>query len=170
MGYINPQTRSDLYQFLSKNGEGTGVINAIEDYSGAADRFFIKPPKGKVYRIERMIVTIRDTGSMDSGGYGNGSALTNGLRLVKENKDGEVYDYTGGQTIKTNAQWAGYCYDLSLLQFGLGDEFINIRWTFAKSGAPITLDSATDDQLSLIVNDNLSALTGHTFNMQGVIA
>ncbi len=91
-----------IYQYLDTNGDGTGTTNAIGNYSVTADDFYYEATRP--CDIERMIVCVRDTGAFDAEDYGNGVALTNGIRvLVHDLADNTDRYLDGGQAILNNA-------------------------------------------------------------------
>jgi len=155
-----------LSRYLDTDGDGTGTKNAIGDYSGAAEEFFIEVPASKHYSIARLIVRIEDVGNFDAGKYGNNITLTNGIEVeVRDNDDVVLIDLTDGVAIKTNAQWAGLCHDLTIHAFGTGNDTATIRWTFARSGDPIALEAG--HKLVVKLNDAFDNLVQHYFLLQG---
>ena len=159
-----------ISQHLSLTGLPGGTHNAIGDYSDATGsgetQFYITPGAGKKMVITRLLVSISDSGSFDSGKYGNNIVLANGIKL--EARDGDTVvlrEFTNGHTIKINPEWAHFCFDSSLSEYGTGDEHLNVRWTFAKSGKDLLLED--DDRLTVVLNDDFSDLTGHYFTVQG---
>jgi len=163
-----------IFQFLSTNGDGTGDINAIGDYSSVQGEFYISPPSGQPvrwwkingYKIYRMLVFIQAIGPLSADQYGNLKSLQNGIKaVVKDDSDNEILDLTAGQPVKTNAQWAQHCYDSSLSGYGSGNEFVQARWTFEKSGNPILLKEGY--RLSVLIDDDLTETISHTFVVQG---
>lgn len=157
-----------LVRILDTNGDGTGTTNANGNYASAADDFYIKPPVGTRYEIDRLIVFIQDTGAFDAELYGNGAILTNGISLLQLNFDGTTrVDLTGGLSIKSNADWGRLCYDVDVKTWGTGDEVLLARFTFSKFGGPLTLDGDAGQSLVVRLNDNLSALVYHYFTVEG---
>jgi hypothetical protein len=154
-------------QYLSVNGDGTGVSSAIGDYSSTEAILSIQPPPGTIYRIARMVVYIEDSGTFDSGLYGNGAALTNGIVLRVVDDSSTISDLTAGKPIKENQQWGRACYDTNHSSYGSGNESLAIRWTFTKSGVYIRLDGDNNERLEAVFNDSLTALVDHTFMVQG---
>ena len=155
-----------IFQFLSTNGDGTGTVNANGDYSSTEGEFYIAPPSGYHYNITRMLVFVEDSANFSSDEYGNlNTALTNGVRVVVKEHGTEILDLTAGDSIKTNAQWSQYCYDAQSISFGSGNDFLAVRWTFAKSGSPVYV--SPNQRLSVLLNDNLTGLVTHTFMVQG---
>jgi hypothetical protein len=158
-----------INRYLDTNGDGTGTKNANGNYSSVADIFYIQPPAGSRYEINRMIVTVQDTGAQRAEYYGAlGTALTNGITVREQNDDGTFNNLTDGITIKTNAGWGSICYDVDLKSWGAGDSMLLVRWTFRNAGDPIQLNGNSNDRLEVVLNDDLSGLVAHYFMVQGV--
>lgn len=161
-GSLSPERH--VFQFLS-NGSTT---NAVGDYEGAVSKFTIAPGPKQVFEAYRLIVYIEDAGAPDSGKYGNNVTLTNGIRvLVRDADDVIVLELDGGDAVKTNAQWSALCYDVSVLNWGSGNDSVTVRWTFAKSGNEVRIDGSKGHYLSIELNDDFSDLVKHTFMLQG---
>ena len=156
-----------LSRYLDENGDGSGNNNAIGNYAAAATDFFIQPGEGERFDIARLIPSISDSAAFSGTSYGGIGALTNGVRLLKLDSGGNIlFDYTAGDTVKSNAGWSAYCYDVTISNFGPGLNYLAARWTFTKGGAPITLRD--QQQLVIRLNDDLSGLDSHRFLVQGV--
>lgn len=158
-----------ISQFLDTVGDGSGTINANGDYSSAAEEFLISPAaetdKRIAYKIYRMVISAEDTNGMQAQEYGNlGAALTNGVTIVHDDGSMTITNLTP-TPIKTNALWGSYCYDVDVKSWGSGNELLVVRWTFSKSGAPITL--ANNERLVVGLNDDFSGLISHGFMVQG---
>lgn len=159
-----------LYHILDTNGDGTGTTNANVNGSVTPVRFKFQPAANEDFKLERLLVQVGDTapGGLSADGYGDLSALTNGLGLgiYQSSDDTQVLDLTSGLPIKDNADWGRVCYDASLDNYGTGDDFLRVRWTFSKDAdQPLTL---TDDHyFGLVVNDDLTGLTRHYFSLRG---
>jgi hypothetical protein len=158
---------SYLYRNLDTNGDGTGSKDATGDYSSTAAVFYIQPPTEKIYLIERMIVHVEDSGSFDSGAYGNGITLTNGIVVRISDDSGVIVDLTDGMPILSNGSWVRQCYDVQVHPFGSGNEHMGVRWTFRKAGQPLKLVGEKTQKLEIVLNDNFSGLVGHQFQIQG---
>jgi hypothetical protein len=158
-----------LYRYLDTNGNGTGTKNATGNYSGGATDFYIQPPAGKVFLIESILFFIEDTGTLDSGGYGAATALTNGL-LVRVTSSADVVetDLLDGVPIKSNGDFGAHMWNLEPFSFGTGNDFIHARWNFEESsGSPIYLHD--QEKLKVTLEDNFSGLVSHRFMVQGII-
>ncbi len=156
-----------IYRLLDTNGDGTGSANANGDYSVTQGIHYIEAPAGQAYYLERMLVTIKDVGAPDAGSYGNSITLTNGIGVrVRDASDTLVVDLTAQKKVKTNGDWSTLCYDVQVVDFGTGDDYVAVRWTFAKSGLPIILRPGY--KLEVTLDDDLTGLVEHSFNVQGV--
>lgn len=153
-----------LSRFLDTVGNGTGTTSAIGDYSTPTS-FFITPPTGEIYVLERFLVQIRDALALSADDYGNLTALTNGIVVKVTDASGDVVELTDGMPIKSNADWAMHCYDSDPDNYGNGDNFIHVRWTFSKAGYPISLTEG--QSLVALMQDNLTGLVQHTFKVEG---
>ena len=161
---------SSLYRFADLTGDGTGSKLANVDGSVTPQVFKLAPRDGELYlRVERMVVHLADSGSLDSGAYGNNITLTNGITVEKRlaSDDSVLQDLTDGIPITTNAHWGRNCYDVDPISFGLGDEAMNVRWTFSKAGKAIEINRT--EYLAVVIRDNLTGLSDHTFKFDGTV-
>jgi len=145
--------------FMDSVGDGTGLINMAVDGSVTPMYFKVTAGFRETLLINRLMIQIGDAGTLDAGQYGNRVILANGIELGVE-RDGEVIlDLTKGLPVKTNADWAAYCYDVSAIAFGAGDNYIAVRWTFIKDGKALRLDEG--DSFFIKIQDNLTPLNRH---------
>jgi hypothetical protein len=159
---------SPFFQFLDTVGDGTGIKNAKGNYSGGIQRFIIKPAIETVYQVNRMIVWIEDGANLVDDKYGSDIVLNNGIEVKVLNDAGVKTDLTHGDPIKTNVEWARYCYDVWAVSVGFAArKMASVRWTFGQAGAPITLNGRDGDRLAIILHDNFSGLVKHKFQAQG---
>lgn len=160
---------SDPYfRYLDTGGDGTGTKDMAVNGAITAVPHMLIPASGEVYTVERMIIYIEDNVAIDATNYGGISALTNGitLKILKQSDDSVVQDLLDGLPIKKNGHWARMCYDVVAGAYGNADDYLSVRWTFSKAGAPLVLTD--ENYLSLQVNDDLSALFGHFAMVQGL--
>lgn len=155
-----------FYQRLDTVGDGSGSSNMAVDGSSTPVIFKIKPIPGGSVNIARIIMYIEDSGSFDSGKWGNGITITNGIEF-KQKENGATTDLLGFP-IKTSGDMASLCHDLSHHKFGSGNEFITYRWTFSKAGGSIELHAGYSDELQIIINDDLTDLVLMNVIAQGV--
>ena len=143
--------------------------NAAVDGSVTEVPFYWQCPTGWHADIERMVVHIRDGANWDADDYGaNALSLAGGILCrIWNATDGVVLDLLDGEPIKANADWGRVCYDIRLDDFGQGSDFMQVRWTFAKSGSPVHLNGDAGDRLEIIIRDDCTFLTAHYFMIQG---
>ena len=169
---IDPDQPQDLtfHQFLSTDGTTNGIIGATGDYSSTGiTEFFIAPTTGETLVISRLIVGIRATPSARWERYGSiPDGISNGIIIQKTN--GIVIDnITDNLPIKSNADWGSHCYDTEIRSQGAGDDFVVVRWSFYKSGQYIVLNGDRQEKFKVILNDDFTSLTSHTFKVEGYI-
>ena len=155
---------TNIYRYLDTDGDGTGTKNANVDGSDPAVEFKITATEA--ISLHRMMVKVEDGGSLSAGTYGALAALSTGVTVKFTDAGGDITDLTDGLPIKTNAAWGQLCYDVVFHTFGAGNNFLLVRWTFSKSGKPLILE--TGDKLSVFVNDDLTGLVSHHFQVQGI--
>lgn len=161
--YSSPRYLSEL---LDTNGDGSGNINANGNYLATPESFFIQPPTGQLFVIDRLLVHVEDTGAFVPSNYGKDLTLVNGIE-INCILNGEEVDLTFGHKVNTNSEWAMFCFDLTIdTKGGAGTNFMHARWTFNKSDR-ITLNGNTDDIFQVILNDNFSGLDTQHFVVQG---
>lgn len=122
---------------------------------------------GTKWDITRVLFAIEDEASMDSTKFGGIAKLTKGIVLRK--KDGV---YKNIMNIKDNGEFAERAFDISYDDRASpsGKYFFRCRKTFAgqeKSGVVIRLESDTNDELQVIIQDDLTALTKFRCVLQG---
>lgn len=156
-----------LFRFLDTNGDGTGGNDSANDYSVTPEEFLITAPAGYEYILERMIVKIQDgNAGFDAEAYGGLSELTNGVHIRVYNAGGAVaLDLMDGLPARSNVQWARYAFDAEVSDFGAGDNFFRVRWTFSRSGNPLVLQPGYS--LRALMQDNLSGLVAQHIMVQG---
>jgi hypothetical protein len=133
-----------------------------------ADEYYITDATATL-ELARMIVSYQDGGGGTVSEYGNlNAALTSGIQLQVRGRDGSTVklDLLDGETVQTNGDWARFCYDANRLDWGSGDDYFVVRWTFAKSGEALILEPG--QRLSMVVQDDLSLLTNHFALVQGI--
>ena len=158
----------DLFNLhLDTNGDGTGNKNANGNYSAVETRFTRAPGAGKILRIHKLIVAIEDSLGFSTSKYGNIAALTAGIGVEITGDNRDTIDLLDGLQIKSNGDWAHNSFDVTLKEWGTGDELLVVRWDFGKFGAPIRLIGSSNDAFEVILNDNLTGLIGHHFMLQG---
>ena len=130
--------------------------------------FFVKPPPGEIWRIARMMVFL-EASSVSAAYYGPVTVgkLTNGVRIYTADDEGELNDLADGGAIQTSAEWAEYCFDADVKNWGAGNDFLSVRWTFTKAGVPLRLRGDYGERFAILIQDNLTGLVSHEFIVQG---
>ncbi len=154
-------------QYLSTNGDGTGTVDAAQNYASEATYHHIRAPGDQYYVLERMLMKIRGSNTgLSADDYANIAEVTNGVSAhVRNGADTVVLDKTAGLPVKLNADWTRLCFDSRVDDYGSGDNFIAIRWTFARGGSPLILPP--NYSFGLRFNDDFSSLGAQFFLVQG---
>lgn len=157
-------------QFIEDNAN-PGTYNANGNYSVTPASFRLSAAADQVIEVHRLIVTIRDGSAFSAEKYGGiTGGLSTGVKIYfRDSDDSLLYDVTGsGHAIQANADWGSFCYDVDLKSWGSGDSFLLVRWTAARSfGVPFTIRPG--QYVEVYLNDDLSGLIAHYFQMQGII-
>lgn len=162
-----------FFRLADTVGDGSGTKQALGDYSSDPTAFRVRAQPGEHLVIERMILELVCADFDDSGLYGTGPKLTNGIVLYVTDNDGTILYYLTDEDypVSTNAEWAHQCFDFEIFDNRLptGDEYAAARWTFAKTGKPVELLPGWS--LNVLCQDDLrtvtTGLTEHGFNMHG---
>lgn len=154
-------------QLMSTDGAGGGTT---EMTVATPTKFYYTPPGNRVATLERMLVYVEDNAKF-AGGYGGAAALTNGLMIHVEDENGRtIHDFTPN-TIKKNGHWgllAGV--DVIVTDVSAGNDFMLVRWTFGRAGAPLVLNGLEGEKLVIHVQDAMNTLVSHLCVVQGYIS
>jgi hypothetical protein len=148
-----------LTEFL----KNTGSRDANGNYAAGAVDFTYTVPAGKRLWISRMIVAVGDVGSFDADLYGNGVALTNGIRISITKSAVQTF-LDAGFAVFSNFDWAELCFDADVKDWGTGPNFLVVRWTFSRY-TTILLEAG--DTFDVNLNDDFTGLTAHRFLIEG---
>jgi len=148
--------------FFTQDADGA-TFEANIDASGGVERYTLKPDSTDLYRVSEIIVCIGDTDAAYNK-YGDIAALTNGVTLKRETIQGStiaaVASLLGGQPIKQLTDWARYGRVYPINDSTGATRTITVK---IKLEYPLILRGDKGDQLSFLLNDNLTGLTTHTF-------
>jgi hypothetical protein len=158
-----------MSRFLDVVGDGTGSTEANVDGSITPVDFHYFVPDGHTLLIYRLIVWIKDTGSLDADNYGNGLQLTNGILGGKTDALGNflVRPSTLQTPVKTNGDWAAFSFNINYLDAGNTDNVMVARYTYTEDGAPLMFEENT--AYTIRIGDDLTPLTGHRFRIGCVL-
>ncbi len=160
-----------FFTFLDTNGDGTGVKNAIGDYSGGAVDFkYIRPigEAGKCF-VNGLTVHLHMTAQFSPDVYGDNMTgkLINGLRFLIKDENGNIdRDLTDGLPIKMNAHWSRFGAIHGTEEGVGGDKFFKV--SLGTSREARTLSLAPKWSFVAELNDDFSGLLGHTFLLRGI--
>ncbi len=164
-------SRNDVPFFREADtvGNGSGSMDLTVNGSVSPVTFKLQPIGDQLLHLARAIFHIEISGNLRAEFFTATGPLTNGVQLQWW-RDGSLYlDLLGGFPIKTAADISHFCYDVTPIVVGAGNNFWAARWTFAQSGAPIILSSNRGDEMRVIINDDLTSLVDFHVNFQGVI-
>lgn len=160
-----------IYRYLTYDGAMPNpaddtLWNAKNDYTSFNSEFYYKNTEYLTCEIHRLLISIEDAGNFDSAAFGNGITLTNGIEIKHFDAAGAVItDFTGGLFLKTNGHLGRLFYDIDLVNFGVGNQILNGRFTFAKSGSPCKLKNG--ERIGVIFRDDFTGVVSHTYMIQG---
>lgn len=151
-------------RFMDSIGDGTGSINMSVDGSTTNQIFKIQANQGQILQLSRLLIFIQDSGTLDSGGFGNGSALTNGIifNTVRYAGTPEQEILPGFQEnqlpIKLNQEFKALCHDAIFSNYGSGSQSLSWRYTFTKdtNGTPIPLNHSLNEEFWVTIRDDLT--------------
>lgn len=161
---------SDLFRYLDTNGDGTGTKNANGNYSSAEEIFYIQPPAGLSYKLNRLMILIEDQKGFEAGNYGAlAAALTNGIEIKAVNNDGITCDITDGIPITHNGHWAILAFDIDLKVWGSGEDLLIARFCLNGIGESIIIDGDQGGRFNVYLNDDFTGISEHYFMVQADI-
>ena len=166
-----PQSKI-ISRFLTMDGTATGT-HSMKNADATPVTFSIIPTGSEILEITRAIPYIRDDGAFSAEKYGNIAAgldpgITMSVMRLVDGATATAYTLIDPlHPVACNADWAAYCYDASVFEWGVGDEMLAARWTFAKSGKPVYLSAGKNEWLEATVAGTCSTLVDHHILVQG---
>jgi hypothetical protein len=164
-----------INSFLT-NGPAVPVVSGTPSSTNLVGNYSVTPinldytPGSGIHLINELVVSIQDTGTFDTGFYGNAITLTNGIRVYLRSGGSNVLQFTENSPILTNGGWLQLYSDFSHQVFGAGDEVFIVRVDFSgHHGGPLRLNSANSDTLRITLADNFTGLNIQTFRAKGSI-
>lgn len=137
-------------------GDGTGVTDLADDYSGgSATAFKICPPVGEIWYVVKLIITVTDSTAIDLNNYG--ISLTNGINLSVM-RNGAERDNLTPDNIMSVRDWGSYTGAMTKVEFGIASQAIYSTWNF---DPPISLNGGLAECLQADLDDNFSSLVAH---------
>ncbi len=143
--------------------------NANNDYSGGVTEFiYTNTDESNTLFVGSLNIKIQDDGAFNLAEYGSiGSSLTNGINIYYTGSTGTVRNDIVGTTfsIHKNSDYFNYTTEVNIQDLGTGDSLISIDLNFQKNRSSIKL--GITDRIAIELNDDLSNLTEHTFQITG---
>ncbi len=158
-----PAHNSDFQPFRAFLLNGASNDGAIDASGGAVDFEVDDAAATSALIIRELIVAIEDQGSIDVGRYGNGVQLTTGINVEWRNAADAVQRTLSAAPIITNMDWASHMGgEHTLATFGSGANHLFIRVPIDSHGEQGLLLTG-GDKLVVVLEDNFTNLTAHTF-------
>jgi len=155
--------------FSDLNNQTAVTRNQNVDGSVTPVRFELDVKPDEILIMSQLIFSIRDSGTLDSGGWGNngGVPLTNGMRV------GGIFNgcpvcFTP-ITWKSHIDLANISHELTHHNWGQGDEFLTMKFDIAASGTRFRLRGDKGDRFWMDVQDDLTHLVEQRCICQGII-
>jgi len=154
---------SPIIKLLDTIGNGSGITNAIGNYSTTPVLFTAVVPPNTLWFLNFIKIQVSDTGTFGGHDYGN---ITNGLingYSIKIYKNNIPTVLTAG-LITYNDQFIHYSFEYQLTQFS------NSYWTSSavlRFDPPFVLCGNLGDRVEITLHDNFTGLTDHTFAIHG---
>jgi hypothetical protein len=146
-------------------GDGTGSINgSVAGSLGSPISLIIKPQPTQILYVTRILIFIEDSGTLDSGGFGNGAALTNGIIFRTYRWRGQTNEeilpslQENQLPIKKNQEFKALCHDEIFSNYGSGSQSLSWRYTFTKdtNGEPLALSGPSKEELHVVIQDDIT--------------
>ena len=148
-------------------GNDGGTINLIDAHAAQTD-YYIQAPAGSRWEVARVIISLEGDKSFEITEFGDQTALVGGIRLVAVRNSVEQI-LNPGLAIQNNGDIAHICFDINWLKWAntAKEQWVS-RWTFAKAGAPIVLNSEDKLIVRFLADSDTSGLDELRFMFQGV--
>ena len=162
---VMEHTHSEVFfKKLDENGDETGNVNMNVDASVVQRVFKLAPPPGEKWHIDNLIIYVEDAGTFDTGSWGNGVTMINGMMPRFKSSQG-VKDLLS-VPIRTSSDLASVTHDIKHFDFGTGNEFLSAKWDFTGLHSVI-LDGDNQEEFQVVIRDDLSELSKQTIQAQG---
>ena len=155
-------------QRLTSNGEIDGPYAMNIDGSITPVAFYIQAPPEHSFYLHSMVGLLTAPGKMDSGGFGSGAALTNGIEFANRPNPQAIWTPVSAQiTVKYNVDFAQFSHRLEIYAWANGDESLSFQFDPQVDGAPIRINEG--EGLAVMVQDDLSLLPRFNIRVGGVM-
>ncbi len=158
--------------FLDTNGDGTGVKNAIGNYSASPVDFKYIRPKGSEgdLFISSLVIHLQSPVKINGQGYGASMfPLINGITLFNKNEEAIMLrNLTSDIPVKTNSDWNRYGGKTNVDPYTGGDYFFKATFRAVPPTEPLFLPP--EHSIGVTLNDDFTGLISHTFCIEGRFA
>lgn len=159
-----------LVRRLDENGDGTGDVNAIGDYSITPATFSIVPPVDRIFLLTEFTHLMTDNGSLNADGYGGiNTPLPNGL-LINLITNGFQYDLAASP-ILCNTDLLRLSNDFRIVTFSASKQSLVTRFyprlDINGRRKPIVLNGSKGDRLDVICQDDFGSIQEQNFTVHG---
>jgi len=163
--------RRPFEHYLDTNGDGTGINNAIGDYSAAVTDFYYAPAIGESVDITKLILHVADKAAFAFDGYGGLAAgtVTNGIQILFERLGVIVLQLTNGVPITKNVDFVHLNTDYSLISFASNYQASSVSFDTESFDTPLQMHGDLGDKLIVRLNDNFTGLDDHHFIAYGKV-
>lgn len=155
--------------FLDTNGDGTGVKNAIGNYSATPTDFKYIRPKGHEGNLflTSLVIHLQSPVKINAQGYGASMfPLINGIQIFIEDEFAVMTrSLTTGIPVKTNSDWNRYGGKTKVDPYNGGDYFFKATFRAIPPTKPVFL--APEHSIGMTLNDDFTGLISHTFCVEG---
>lgn len=163
-------TDMPLIQPLSTNGDGTGVINAIGDYSLTPTRFYVQPALNQSFILSELEIQLSDIGQFKIDTYGNiAGGLTNGYDLLIKRNGVTMSQLNVTGPLKTNDDISHLTSRHIFIDWATIDNSFHVTYSHLDYGSKFKLEGNKLDTLEVTLNDNLAGLVDHYFIVRGAL-
>lgn len=161
---VNVTSVESFARRLDLTGDGTGTKDITGNFSAGADIFFFTPQANKTYLINKITITIRDVGLMNSATFGALTALTNGITFKHTRNAVDVRTFF--TTVKVNGDLSDSCDEYFITELSATEENI-LRASF-NFPEPLVLSATAIDKLEYAVNDNFAGILHQFVTVHGL--
>lgn len=153
-----------LFKFLRNASSPAMNVNG----SITPVKFEYVVPAGRELYAQRLNFEFINTG-MKPDNFAGVAALTNGLLIeVLDDDNTPLIDFTDGLGIKNQTEFAPLAgVDANVTSGGGTPDGLAVRWTMARTGAPIYMTAG--QKFVLTVRDDLSTITQMRAMLQGIL-
>lgn len=155
-------------RFMDSIGDGTGTKSANADFTALGGARRLTPAVDQIMRVTRLTVYVQDY-TIDSGYYGGGLTLSQGITFGVYNAGGKIVDLLDTMYITQTGDYARHGFDIQLMAFQTGDEMMAASYNFLRAGFPLRLNGELGEYLRVDLADDFTALSEHTFLVEGYL-